>query len=196
VLLDSVAYFLMSDTETRNLGYAAHAVVRLAEHSRPRSLRVLRNALQRWPGDLSLVAAAGEVKDTALYLQLTLIVATGAPRLRAAATYALAHFKTADARKTMRSALALTPVDWYAVKAFYVWPDTQALDRLSQIGEDTSSSSSAQWWAVKALGKLGNPRAIPVLRSIADRGDADQLSKAARDAIAEIEGPLPRGRRP
>lgn len=196
LLLDSIADFFMSDTGTWNRGFAADAVVRLAQHNRPRSLRVLREALQRWPSDLSLVAAAGEVKDTALYMQLTLMVATGAPRLRAAATYALAHFETADARKTMRSALALTPVDWYAVKAFYVWPDTQALQRLSQIAEDTSNSSSAQWEAVKALGKLGDPRAIPVLQNIADRGDADQLSKAARGAIAEIKDPRPSGRRP
>jgi HEAT repeat protein len=72
----------------------------------------------------------------------------------------------------------------------------QALERLSQIAEDTSNSSSAQWWAVKALGKLGDPRAIPVLQNIADRGDADQLSKAARGAIAEIKDPRPSGRRP
>jgi hypothetical protein len=196
VLLDSIADFFRSDTGTWNRGFAAAAVVRLAQHNRPRSLRVLREALQRWPSDLSLVAAAGEVRDTALYVQFTLMAATGAPRLRAAATYALAHFETADARETMRSALAITPVDWYAVKAFYVWPDTQALGRLLQIAGDTSSSGMAQWSAVRALGKLGDPRAVPVLRNIADHGDDVQVSRAARDAIAEIKAPRTSGRRP
>jgi HEAT repeat protein len=195
-LLDSVSRFLMTDTTTFNRGFAVDAMVRLEQYDRPRSLRSLREVLQKWPGNLQLVAALGEARDTALYAQLTEMATTGSPQLRAAAAYALAHFKTAEARKLMLTAIEAIPVDPYAVRAFSVWPDPRAYRRLVQVIGDTGSSWPARMWAVKALGKLRDKKAIPLLQSIADDTEEGQLSGIARDAIAEIKAPRTSGCRP
>ena len=133
--------------------------------------------------------AIGKAGTAAVPAVRDVLKASGAADARRNAVWALTRIDSADARAAVRTALADgdTTVRQAALHAAGLWRDRDAFPAIT--GALRSNVPALQRVAAEALGRIGDPRAVPDLIAMAARETDRVLDHSLTYALIEIDNP-------